>query len=369
MQKGVLDVLTTIEQAGYEAYLVGGCVRDRVMGTEPHDYDITTSALPQEIKGLFERVLETGIAHGTVTVLTADGPLEITTYRVDGEYVDHRHPVGVQFTRSLREDLARRDFTVNAMAMDRHGAITDLFGGRADIEKKIIRCVGEPALRFEEDALRILRGLRFAARLGFAIEEQTALAMEEKKDGLKSIAAERIFAELCGLLSGKYAAEILEKYRSVMAVVLPEMGAPAPKPCPPTFGMAALLSAAQDPAAPLARLKAPNAFKEEVLMLIRNQATSCPKTQSELYRLAVALGEKDLRKVYAYRGWEQAEMEAFLQQSPCLCIKDLALDGKDLMALGLEGPAIGQTLADLLKKVMEGLPNEKDSLLNAIKNR
>lgn len=366
---GVSAVLKRLEEAGYEGYLVGGCVRDRYMGKEPNDYDITTSALPQELLPLFERVLQTGIAHGTVTVLTADGPVEVTTYRQDGKYSDHRHPDGVEFTRSLSEDLARRDFTINALALDGAGNIVDLFGGRADIQNKILRCVGDPDRRFEEDALRILRGLRFAARLGFEIEAQTAAAMERKKALLKEIAAERIFAELCGLLQGAYAADVLKKHRSIIEVFLPEMGEAAKPLCPPAFGIATLLKETKDPAQALGRLKAPNAFKAEVLMLIRNQAVPLPADERGLHRLCADLGAKNTQTLFAYRGWDGAPLQAFLQKAPCLSMKDLALDGRDLMALGLQGAAIGKAQEYLLQAVIAGLPNEKETLLNAIKNR
>ncbi len=367
---GVSEILCRLQQAGEEGYLVGGCVRDWYMGIPPHDYDITTSALPQRVAELFadRGVIETGIAHGTVTVRTADGPVEVTTYRQDGDYSDHRHPDQVSFTRSLREDLARRDFTMNAMAMDAQGALQDPFHGQADIDEQLVRCVGEADRRFEEDALRILRGLRFAARLGFALEPQTAAAMHRKKELLKEIAAERVFAELCGLLQGDYAAQILQAHRAVLEVVLPEMGAVEDVFGPPTFGMARLLAKAQDPAKPLARLKAPNAFKAEVLMLIENQQLPRPKDRQELYRLAVALGAENLRKVYAYQGWDDRALEAFLAERPCLSVKDLAISGKDLLALGYQGPAIGKTLEDLLRQIATAqLPNTRESLLKALK--
>lgn len=380
--KGVASVLERMEQAGQQAYLVGGCVRDAYMGAPPQDYDITTSALPAQTAGIFknERVLETGIAHGTVTLLTADGPLEITTYRLDGEYSDHRHPDQVVFTRSLREDLARRDFTMNAMAMDRLGNLKDYFGGAADIDQKIIRCVGEPDRRFEEDALRILRGLRFAARLGFSLEEETARAMHRKKELLKTIAAERIFAELCGLLRGDYAAAVLAEYRAVLQVILPEIqGDSAPQweqklqhlaqlPREPALRLAALLEA-QDAPAILARLKASNAFKQAVLMLLKNRQISQPNGERELHRLAMNLGAEHLQTLYAWRGWDAAMLTAFLAKSPCLTIRDLAIDGKDLMALGLQGAAIGAAQKYLLEQVAEGLPNDKEKLIKAIKNR
>lgn len=370
---GVSALLERLEQAGFEAYLVGGCVRDAYMGISPQDYDITTSALPEQTKEVFreERVIETGLAHGTLTVWTDCGAVEITTYRQDGDYSDHRHPDAVYFTRSLKEDLARRDFTMNAMAMDRRQNLVDLFGGRADIDGKIVRCVGDASRRFEEDALRIMRGLRFAARLGFSLEEQTHRAMESKKDLLQTVAAERIFAELCGLLKGAYAVELIEKYQDVLRVILPELEFSkgwAEAPTNPAMRLAALLNI--DTAAPaLKRLKAPNAFKRTVLMLLENRQRSQPLNERQLHRLAIELGAENLQTLYVWRGWDTELLADFLEKDPCLNIRDLAVGGKDLMAQGLQGSAIGDMQKYLLEQVAEGLPNEKEMLIQAIKNR
>ncbi len=370
---GISALLERLEQAGYEAYLVGGCVRDAYMGIAPQDYDITTSALPEQTKAVFrnERVIETGLAHGTLTVLTDCGPVEITTYRQDGDYSDHRHPDAVYFTRSLKEDLARRDFTMNAMAMDRHQNLVDLFGGRADIDAKIVRCVGEAERRFEEDALRILRALRFAARLGFSLEGQTQVAMQSKKDLLKEVAAERIFAEFCGLLKGDHADETLAAHREVVRVILPNLqGFDRLKKLPPDPAMrlAALLEK-KSAAADLARLKAPNKFKKTVLMLLENEEILQPESEAELHRLAIRLGAENLQTLYRWRGWNLTPLLDFLKKSPCLSFRDLAVDGKELMALGLQGSAIGQAQKYLLEQVVEGLPNKQEKLINAIKNR
>ncbi|MBR2013590.1 MAG: CCA tRNA nucleotidyltransferase [Clostridia bacterium] len=369
----VSALLERLEQAGYEAYLVGGCVRDAYMGIAPQDYDITTSALPEQTKEVFRnaRVIETGLAHGTLTVLTENGPVEITTYRQDGDYSDHRHPDAVYFTRSLEEDLARRDFTINAMAMDGRQNLVDLFGGRADIDAKIVRCVGDAEHRFEEDALRILRALRFAARFGFSLEAQTQAAMQGKKELLKTVAAERIFAELCGLLKGDYAAETLAEYREVAEVILPELrGFHRLKKLPPDPAMR-LAAVLQKESADLAltQLKAPNIFKKTVRMLLENEDVLQPENERELHRLAIALGGENLQTLYIWRGWNRAPLLDFFKKSPCLSIRDLAVDGKDLMALGLKGSAIGEIQKYLLEQVAEGLPNDKEKLIEAIKNR
>ncbi|MCR4585911.1 MAG: CCA tRNA nucleotidyltransferase [Lachnospiraceae bacterium] len=204
MPKGVGIIIKTIEEAGYEAYAVGGCVRDCLIGRQPADWDITTSALPQEVKKLFRKTVDTGIKHGTVTVLLKEnGKLssyEVTTYRIDGEYEDGRHPKEVSFSKNLEEDLKRRDFTINAMAWHPQRGLVDLFGGAEDLEKKLIRCVGDPYERFSEDALRMMRAVRFAAQLGGSIHEDTVRAIRELSDNIEKVSAERIRVEAEKLL-------------------------------------------------------------------------------------------------------------------------------------------------------------------------
>ncbi len=196
----VRGILTVLHTHGYEAYAVGGCVRDSLLGRTPEDWDVTTSALPKETKALFARTFDTGIEHGTVTVLSGGEGFEVTTYRIDGKYKDSRHPSEVIFTRSLREDLLRRDFTVNAMAYNEENGLVDLFGGIEDLRRGVIRCVGDAEARFSEDALRILRGVRFAAQLGFAIEDKTRAGMQGLAPTLQNISAERIQTELVKIL-------------------------------------------------------------------------------------------------------------------------------------------------------------------------
>ena len=197
-------IIHRITQAGYEAYAVGGCVRDSVLGRKPDDWDITTSASPRQIKGLFERTLDTGLKHGTVTVMLGQEGFEVTTYRIDGDYEDGRHPKEVTFTASLLEDLKRRDFTVNAMAYNDQDGLVDAFDGIKDLRAGIIRCVGSPEERFSEDALRILRAIRFSAQLGYRIEPQTQKAIEELAPNLRLISAERIQAELIKLVASPH---------------------------------------------------------------------------------------------------------------------------------------------------------------------
>ncbi len=219
----VNTIIQTLQEHGYEAYAVGGCVRDSLLGREPGDWDITTSASPDETKKLFARTVDTGIEHGTVTVLLGKEGFEVTTYRIDGKYEDSRHPTEVIFTRNLREDLLRRDFTINAMAYNDTEGIVDIFGGMDDLKRKIIRCVGNAKERFGEDALRIMRGVRFAAQLGFSLEKETKEAMTELAPTLEKISAERIQTELVKLLVSDSPELIREAYHlGVTAVILPE---------------------------------------------------------------------------------------------------------------------------------------------------
>lgn len=223
MPEDVSRIIQTLEEAGYEAYAVGGCVRDKVLGREPQDWDITTSARPHEIKRLFKRTIDTGIQHGTVTVMLNHTGYEVTTYRIDGEYEDNRHPNCVEFTDNLRLDLERRDFTINAMAYNDARGLVDEFQGMEDIRSQVIRCVGKPGERFDEDALRMLRAVRFSGQLGFQIEEETRQAIVERAENLKNISAERIRVELTKLLVSKDAGQLREAYCTGMTkVFLPE---------------------------------------------------------------------------------------------------------------------------------------------------
>lgn len=222
----VQKIIAVLQENGYEAYAVGGCVRDTILGRKPEDWDITTSAKPEQVKALFHRTIDTGIAHGTVTVMLDKEGFEVTTYRVDGEYEDCRHPKEVEFTNNLEMDLERRDFTINAMAYNDSTGIVDVYGGLEDIESKTIRCVREAKLRFSEDALRILRAVRFAGQLGFSIEDKTREAVKELAPNLQHISAERIRVELTKLLISPGAGKIRDAYQlGITAVVLPEFDA------------------------------------------------------------------------------------------------------------------------------------------------
>ena len=220
----VNKVIKLLNDNGFEAYAVGGCVRDMVMDITPHDFDITTSALPEETKKVFEgcRIIETGIKHGTVTVIIENEPIEITTYRIDGDYLDNRHPESVNFSRNLKDDLSRRDFTMNTLCFNEKEGLIDLFGGIDDIKNGIVRCVGEPDKRFNEDALRIMRAIRFSCTLGFKIDEATAESIIKNKNLLSNIAIERIREEFTKLICGKSVKDTLNEYHSVLEVFIPE---------------------------------------------------------------------------------------------------------------------------------------------------
>lgn len=220
--------LESLERNGFSAYLVGGCVRDSLMGISPHDYDVTTNATPEQIQGVFSdmKTLDVGKKHGTISLVFESGDIvEVTTYRIDGEYCDSRHPENVSFTDKIELDLARRDFTVNAIAFSPTRGFVDVFSGREDIERKRIVCVGNASLRFDEDALRILRAIRFSSKLGFDIEQNTKRAIFQKKELLLNIATERINAELCSLVGGKYSSSVIAEYIDVIRVFLPEIEA------------------------------------------------------------------------------------------------------------------------------------------------
>lgn len=226
LPKNVNKIIHVLEENGFEAYAVGGCIRDSLLGRTPNDWDITTSALPEQVKALFKKTIDTGIQHGTVTILLDKEGYEVTTYRLDGEYEDSRHPKEVTFTALLSEDLKRRDFTINAMAYNEKEGLVDLFGGQKDMEEKVIRCVGDPLERFTEDALRILRAVRFAAQLGFTIEEETAQAAGKLAENLKDISAERIQTELVKMLISPHPEMMRTAYEmGLTRVILPEFDA------------------------------------------------------------------------------------------------------------------------------------------------
>lgn len=364
-------LLDRLRSRGYEAYPVGGCVRDSLLGLDPGDWDICSSARPEELLSLFSdlRCVPTGIRHGTVTVIRG-GSFEITTFRSDGAYAGHRRPEQVSFVSSLREDLARRDFTINAMALDASGNVIDLFGGRADLAAGLLRCVGNPGVRFEEDALRMLRALRFAARLGFAIEEETAAAMREKAPLLRFLSAERVKKELWGILAAPAPAALLRDFSSVLSCAVP-----FPFSVPETL----------DAAAPVPELRLALLYPDAgsvcgFLKCSKEERTRCtalraallspPADRYSLVSLLASLGEADARLVLRLQpdGAErEAALDALLRDKPCLSEKDLDIDSASLQALGRSGKALGALRKELLAQVWRGeVKNERSALLTRI---
>lgn len=372
--------------AGFRSDIVGGCVRDFLRGAVPHDFDMTTSATPPQMQEVFRdfRTIETGIRHGTLTVLVEGMALEITTWRVDGGYTDHRHPAAVTFTRSLAEDLARRDFTVNAMCYNPTDGLTDLYGGREDLATRRVRAVGEPSRRFDEDALRILRALRFASVLDFSIEKETSLALTEKRELLRAVSAERIFAEWQKLLCGGAAPRILAEYAPVVSVFLPEIAsaaAPALAALPPDFTQRFLyLFAAagrEDPATDFAaaceRLRTPAALRRHGTVVLSRLTPAPHLSDRELRHILYDIGVEDtglllsLRRAFGAPEEETSRMGEILSGGTLLGIGDLAVGGEDLVALGYRGAAVGEAQRILAALVLDGVcPNEKTALIGAL---
>lgn len=386
--QNIISVMKLLEESGFEAYAVGGCVRDSLLGRKPYDWDVCTSALPEETLGVFKdfRTIPTGIKHGTVTVI-ADSPVEITTFRIDGEYLDNRRPSEVSFTRTLADDLCRRDFTVNAMAADKNGSVTDLYGGKEDLQKKIIRCVGCAQKRFDEDALRIMRALRFAATLGFELEESTAKAVLEQKKLLENIAVERIRVETDKLLLGK-CEDILYNYREVFAVFIPEAEITREAVEKISFAdpeieirLALLLEklTAENAKAVLRRLRYSNSVVNAVVGLLESKDMVVGNTLPAVKRLLHASGEENAKRLVRFRranGSITAETEKeilsainnVIENNECYSLSTLAVNGSDLSAIGIKGKRIGETLNALLEEVIDGkVKNVKQDLIDRVK--
>ena len=394
MDEGAAELLDTLHRAGYAAYVVGGCVRDSLLGLTPHDWDLCTSALPQQGMELFgeEKCIPTGLQHGTVTVKQGGGLYEITTFRTEGAYTDGRHPDEVHFVPDVREDLARRDFTINAMAYNAKEGLVDPFGGQADLQGGILRAVGVPHQRFTEDALRILRLYRFAARFGFAIDPPTAQAAQELCAHLDCVSVERIEEELAKLLSAPAPAAYLNE--KILGVVLPELSPEAlaaAKPvvdvCPageqalPVRLAALLLSLGEDGTRhTLRRLRCSNACIEETAVLVREVVSGVPVSLNiyarrllgkynlcTVQRLA-ALGTA-LQPEHAADFAALSELAEQLDADGVCCrVSQLAVNGRDLMAAGVPaGPGIRKMLEALLDGVIrEEYPNERQALLAAV---
>ncbi len=371
MDAGAEQIIRRLEEAGYEAYIVGGCVRDSLMGKVPKDWDITTSAVPKEIKEVFHRTFDTGIAHGTVSVRELGETYEVTTYRIDGGYADHRRPDSVQFTASLREDLARRDFTINAMAYHPERGLVDYFDGCRDLGEKRVRCVGDPEQRFEEDALRMMRALRFSARLGFSVDRPTYEAIITKSDLLKNISKERIEEELNQILLSPHPEYIRDIWRTgLMPWCVPvfEGGTfeyewirkvPAERILRWAMFLKDLTPEQTDVA--LRDLKFDNASRIRICRLAAFRSETLPTGAEVMRRFLHRLGRENFEDLYAYQlalGYDPTEAERawamYLEQKDCcLEIAELALGGRDLIAAGIPaGPGLGAALEEMLDAVL-----------------
>ena len=425
----VLELINTLEEAGFETWVVGGCVRDHLMGNVPHDYDCCTAAEPEQMQALFadRQLVLAGLKHGTVGVVTEDGVVEITTFRTEGGYLDSRHPDWVKFVRDVKEDLARRDFTVNAMAYSPRRGLCDPFGGQADLKNGLLRAVGDPVLRFREDALRILRGLRFAARFGFQIEEATRTAMHTEIAGLDTLARERVLTELEGFLLAATARDILDG-AELLCRIIPEL---APQlgfdqknphhehdifthtamvveraPKEPILRMAALLHDLGKPATfsldekgvghfyghaglgakmaedILRRLKCSNALRDEVTWLIAHHMDRFPCEEKSARRCLSKHGlprmERLTRLQMADFGGkvDDGDLDEWLgllrevdAREGALTLKTLAVKGQDLIGLGIApGKQVGELLNRLLSMVLAGeLPNQREALLEYLR--
>ena len=426
----VLTCMQALSDAGHQVYAVGGCVRDAMLGITPHDYDLCTSATTEQMHDIFAnyRLVTSGEKHGTVGVVTAHQVVEITTFRTEGGYTDNRHPGWVKFVSRVEEDLARRDFTVNAMAYNPQEGYIDPFGGQADLQNHILRAVGDPATRFSEDALRILRGVRFAVRFGLTPDKVTKQAMLDLAPRMDSLARERVFDELCKLLPLVTADDLLH-FAPIVTQVIPELApcvsfeqhthhhiydvfthtahvveaAPATQALrwaallhdigkPPCFtidekGQGHFLGhakvSAQMANEVLLRLKAPTALREQVVFLITQHMTPLEPDKKLLRRRLGQYGEDGVRALLALQRADfgskgtgtcaeeaifdeiAALLDELLAEQACFGIKDLAVNGSDLLALGFApGPQLGTCLSRLLGLVQdEMIPNEKDALL------
>lgn len=435
LPEAVRRCIDTLETAGWATYAVGGCVRDSLLGLTPQDYDLCTAATPEQIRQVFSgcRLVLAGEKHGTIAVITQEGPVEITTFRTEGGYRDSRHPDWVRFVSNVEEDLARRDFTINAMAYSPIRGFADPFGGRADLEKRILRAVGNPEERFREDALRILRGVRFSARFSLTPEPETEQAMVSLSPLLDKLARERVFDELCKILLSADA-EILLRFAPVLAQAIPELAptvgfnqhsphhaydlfthiAYVTEAVPKTLPLrwAALLHDIGKPATftldgdgrghflghaqvgaevgseILLRLKAPAALRERVTLLIAQHMTPLEPDKKQLRRRLGKYGFQTVAELLALQRADfgskgtgiAEESDVFLRisgllqeiasEETCLSLKDLAVNGRDLLEAGFSpGPELGSCLEALLIEVQEErLSNTRQALLEAAKN-
>lgn len=414
-----LAVVERLESRGYEAYVVGGCVRDSLLGRQPNDWDVCTNALPEDVLRVFRRfhVIKTGLQHGTVTVMSDKHPVEVTTFRIDGNYSDNRHPDAVSFVSRVEEDLARRDFTINAMAYSPTRGLVDAFGGQEDLAAGLIRCVGEPDARFNEDGLRIMRALRFAARFGFAIERETAASVRRNRHLLENVSAERIFKELKGILIGSGVLDMLLAFPEVFSCIIPEL-APAigfdqhtPYHCHDVWTHSAYAVAAAPadeilrltmllhdvgkpscfsmgddgrghfyghPAAGelltktiLQRLKSDNATLSTVCTLVRVHDMTMPTTVPGMRRLVGKLGVENVRRLLDVQRADHAAHSDYNHTSGAILIRDAAELLEDVLemepAFTVKDLAInGNTLMQLGMSPGPAMRQVLETLLTAV---
>ena len=390
LPKDVKHIIDVLMENGYEAYAVGGCVRDSILGRVPGDWDITTSALPMQVKGLFRRTVDTGIQHGTVTVMLGRNGYEVTTYRIDGKYEDSRHPESVEFTPKLEEDLKRRDFTINAMAYNDEHGIVDIFDGVGDLHRKIIRCVGNAHDRFDEDALRILRAVRFSAQLGFGIEENTASAAKELAVNLKKISSERIHTEFNKMLKSPHPDYFsVADAIGIMEIVLPEyhvmsaqdkefVGVLA-RECacllPERYAAMLFMSGRYSEEGPadtakrvLKRLKLDNDTINTASMLLRFGMLEITDDEPRIRHIIYDTGDKNILRILDFRaayekciGNDIADVRRMydicnmiFERGDCVSLKNLAITGKELIAMGVPaGRQMGEILNSILMLVLD----------------
>lgn len=382
--------MSLLEQKGYEVYIVGGAVRDILRGVTPHDYDAATSAKPDQILSIMQEagiecINGNGLKHGTVTSLYGGRPFEMTTFRRDGDYSDSRHPDSVEFTSSIEEDVRRRDFTVNAMYLDKDGNVRDLVGGREDLAARIIRAVGDPDRRFSEDALRILRGIRFAAKLDMSIDPDTGRAMRDKAPLLKNISAERIFSELSATMTAPAAGKVLAAFAEVTEQMIPGLSGTANRfdlfdripQRDETTGFAILFYGLAPEAIEAAadRLKFPSGLKKNVLTLLSFREMELPTDGYGVKYLRASCGRDTLSRLLDIRDalGEDTEdirqmLSRFDEEGVPSSLKDLTVNGDDITAAGIPaGKEVGQMLNNLLTLVLkESVENDREALIKKI---
>lgn len=369
ISKSALFAITRLTKAGFSAYLVGGSVRDFLMGKIPHDFDIATSATPEEMLSLFGDVttFESGITHGTVAIHLDGENVEMTTFRSDGDYKDHRHPESVIFSKKIEDDLTRRDFTVNAMAYSESQGLIDLFGGKEDLEKKVIKCVGEPKRRFEEDALRILRALRFSSVLGFEIEKNTANEIHAQKELLSFVSRERIAEEIKKLLSGESVGKVIEEYSDVLKVLFDGINPDSQE-----------IEKSKSLDKRLFILLLSDEFEKNVYSLHLSKKERQKLISAYKIKDSVPTDLAEMKKLISEYGKEAVEIvfsdnELFDKAllSGCIGVEDLKVRGEDVIALGVKPSLlVGQLLNSLVDEILEDkLVNEREILIKRLKEK